>query len=107
LIGLVEAIEDVRQMFGGNADAVIRDRDHHTVILTPRIEADDSTGRRVSQGISGQILQRLFKAMRIADHADILMRLGDDLDLFLLRRLRVTLRNALKQFVNVNVLLRQ
>jgi len=85
LIRLVEPIEHVRQMFRGNADTVVGDCDLHATVFTSGIEAHRATRGRVTQRIGGEILQRLLEAMRIADHADIVMGIGDDLDLLLLR----------------------
>ncbi len=55
--------------------------------------------------VGGEVLHRLLEAMRIADHPDIVVRLDDDLDALVLRRLGVTLRHALEDLVDVDVVL--
>jgi len=108
LIGLVEAIEHVRQVFLRNTGAGIGHGEFYRSALTPSAESNRTAGRRVAQRIRGEILHGLLEPMRIADQTDVLFVRRDlDGDALLLRRLRVALRDALENLVDVDVLERQ
>ena len=83
-LGLVEPIEDVRQVLGRDARALVGHGDRHAGLLEAeclrdaigaRAELDRRAGRRVAQRVGGEVLQRLLEAIAIAAH-----RLGAGLD---------------------------
>ncbi len=65
-IDLVEPVEDEREVLGRNAPAGIAHRQGDRIPGQLRANLDFSAGRRVPQGVGGEILQRLLEAERVA-----------------------------------------
>ena len=86
-IDLVEAVEDVRQVFLADADARIADADAHNVTLDGGTQRDRSALGRIFERIIQQGNQHLLGAVRIA--GDVGQGFGNIVDKRLLIILRV------------------
>ncbi len=106
MIRLVEAVEDVRQVFGGNADAVVGDGQRDVAAMAGGAEAHRAAGRGVTKGVGREVLHGLFETHRIAHHPNVIvMRFDHDRHALVLGGLGVALGDALEDLVDVDVLL--
>ena len=87
-IDLVEAVEDVRQVFLADADARIADADAHNVTLDGGTQRDRSALGRIFERIIQQGNQHLLGAVRIA--GDVRQGFGNIVNKRLLIILRVS-----------------
>ena len=76
LVGLVEAVEDVRQVRGRYPVPFVFDPNRDALDIKPRAEPQRGPRRRVADGVGGQVLQRLLQPVPIAAHD---VRAGTDI----------------------------
>lgn len=67
LVGAVETVEDVRQVFGGDALAAVADGDLGLGADDAQAEVDPACGRRVADGVLDQIDQGLAQTVGVAE----------------------------------------
>ena len=66
-IHLIEPVEDVWQVFGGDAHAVVGDHDCGSLGSKPCLQFDQAAIRRVADRIGDEIVHHLFEPIGIAE----------------------------------------
>jgi excisionase family DNA binding protein len=66
---LVEPLEQVREVLGGNARARIRHPEEHFLPLRSRADRDAATGRRELERVADEILEHLEKTLAVGEVA--------------------------------------
>src|SRR6185436_16410811 len=64
-VRLPEALEDVRQVLGGDADAAVLHADHDRPVVAPRAQRDSAARRRELDRVRQQVPQDLLQPIAI------------------------------------------